>query len=188
MLLKFIKDAWLVLVAAVVFGLLVAAVHGLLIGRIKRNADDKLTGEMRLLLSDASDFQPMTADAEEPDYFIATNDNGQVVGYALRTNGSGFVDNIALLVTFSADLSEVRGIAVLASSESPGIGDKINGEDYCAQYIDKPADAGLFVTRGGTAETGANGEIMGITSATISSQAVTDIVNQATARIQELVQ
>ena len=94
MLVKFLKDTWLVLVAAIVFGLLVAAVHGLLIGRIKRNSDDKLTGEMRLLLNDAAEFQPMPADAEEPDYFIATNDDGQIVGYALRTSGSGFADNI----------------------------------------------------------------------------------------------
>lgn len=165
-----------------------AAINGLLIGRINRNAEDKLRNEMQLLLSEAADFQAMPADVEKPDYYVAVDDNGQTVGYALRISGSGFADKIGLLVAFSADLNTIRGVAVLSSSETPGFGDKINNPDWREQYTGKPANESLFVTRGGTGQTGAEGEIMGITGATISSQAVTDIVNQACADIRELVE
>ena len=38
MLINFIKQSWLVIVAALVFGLLVAGVHGQLKGKIEQNA------------------------------------------------------------------------------------------------------------------------------------------------------
>ena len=49
MIIKFVKDSWLVLLAALVFGLGVSGIHGQLKPRIERNAREKIARELRQL-------------------------------------------------------------------------------------------------------------------------------------------
>lgn len=196
MLVSFLKQSWLVMVSALVFGLLVAGVHGALEGRIAEQNRSKLERKMKALLDDASSFGPVQneqaqAGAPAALYYVAKDEAGTVVGYAIAASGGGFADKIELLVALDSDLTKLRGIAVLASNETPGFGDKIkdpskNGHtSFKDQFIGCPVNAKLVVIKTGDIDI-ADEQIVSITGATISSEAVTKIVNEAVKRMKEL--
>lgn len=181
MLTRFIKQSWLVLVSALVFGLLVAAVHGTLDERIKRNAREKLERALRTLLTEAATFSPVTAevaDGRKVGYYVGEDPAAAVAGYALEVAGSGFADEIRLLVAFDVQQQNYLGIAVLKSNETPGFGAKIKEEQFKGQFRNCPAEQRLLVIKTGDRSI-ADERIVAITGATISSEAVVKIVNDA---------
>ena len=191
MLSNFLKQSWLVMLASLVFGLLVAGVHGRLKPLIDENAVKKRETQMRLLLPQADEFPEAKATYQNAEgnevtryYYRALSSSGELVGYALQVSGGGFADKVTLLVALDADMATLRGIAVLKSNETPGFGDKIKTDDFRARFRGVPADGGLIVVKGGTVGSGDEHEIMGITGATISSDAVKDIVNRGAAEMR----
>lgn len=191
MLISFIKQSWLVMVAALVFGLLVAAVNGALEERIAYNANAKLYSKMEKLLSQAESFEEVVeGEEQEPLYWVAKDPAGQIVGYAITVSGGGFADRIGLLVACNAEITELRGIAVLSSNETPGFGDKIKHDStaerisFKGQFRGCPLDARLVLIKTGDPSIPDN-EIVAISGATISSDAVLSIVNGAVAAMRE---
>jgi H+/Na+-translocating ferredoxin:NAD+ oxidoreductase subunit G len=191
-LLKFIKQSWLVLVAAVVFGALVAGIHGLLIDRINANVSEKFNRQLRFLLADATTFEHVPAD--EPTqlpYDIGFDDSHTIVGYVIAVDGGGFADTIRLAVGYNADLTALKGIAVLSSNETPGFGDKIKDDNtdsklsFKGQFAGCPVLTPLTVVKSGDPAI-ADENIVAISGATISSDAVVSIVNTATTHMKQL--
>ena len=156
MLVSFVKQSWLVMVAALVFGLLVAGVYGALEETIEKQRRLKLERKMAALLSDASVFQAVADSQGNPEaYYKAKDPCDAVVGYAVVVSGGGFADKIELLVAFDSDLVKLKGIAVMASSETPGFGDKIKHASkggktsFKDQFIGCPISAKLAVIKTG---------------------------------------
>jgi electron transport complex protein RnfG len=187
-LIKFFKETWLVLAASLVFGLLVAGVHGQLKGPIEQNAKNKLAREMRLLLGEGSSFEPVVDDKGQELYYKGIKD-GQVTGYAFKAVGGGFADKIELLVAVDADWKNLLGIAVLKTNETPGFGDKMKEPQFKGQFNNCPAadkQNKLTVLKTGD-RSKVDREIVAITGATITSEAVTKIVNNAVIAMREQV-
>ena len=193
-----------------VFGLLVAGVDGQLRERIDRNAREKLEREMRLLLGADCVFEERAVNdkrgkrviytitdeaGKEVTYHIAytvaggaAGEQGEprgktVVGYAIEAIGGGFADKIRLLVAVDAKVDKVLGIGVLKSSETPGFGDKIVNDEFKEQFGDCPVVKFLVVKTGDRSKKDA--EIVAITGATVSSDAVAKIVNGAVKSLKE---
>ena len=183
MIKRFLEQSWLVMVSALAFGLLVAGVNATLAPRIEANAREKKTAAIKELLPEALQLETKTTDGVE--YTIGTA-NGQVVGYAITAEGGGFADVIRLVVAVGPKVEEIRGIAVLASNETPGFGDTIVTDWFRDQYIGAPAGS-LEVIKTGDASV-KDAQIVAITGATISSDAVTRIVNEAVATLRRVVQ
>lgn len=171
------------MLAALVFGLLVSGLYGQLEPKIKEQARLKLEREMKSLMTAATVFEPVP-DAEQPQYFIGKDAEGTIVGYAIQMEGGGFADKIKLLVAVDEPLENLLGIGILKTNETPGFGDKIKGGEFKDQFIDIPTDK-LKVSKDG--ERSLKDEfIIAITGATISSDAVTKIVNNAVNQLKEL--
>jgi len=193
-----LKQSWLVMLAALLFGLLVSGLYGTLKPRIERNAQEKLNREMRKLLGVDCVFELSTGtytDEEgqelSQDYYIAKDPCDTIVGYAIVQEGSGFADKIKLLVTFDRDLTKLFGYAVLKTNETPGFGDKIKdpnkpGEvSFKNQFINCPINKKLKSMKDNPQNRSILDEkIIAITGATISSDYVTKIVNEAIARMR----
>jgi len=65
------------------------------------------------------------AGLEIPDYFVARNETGAAVGYALVCYGKGFSSVLEIMV--GVDLNGViTGTSVLKQGETPGLGERIN--------------------------------------------------------------
>jgi electron transport complex protein RnfG len=178
----YITSAWLVILLALLYGAALAGVEITLKDRIAQNKIDKIFNQLPTLV-------PGTV-AEKTERYLLTETNGGMtkettfyklfdadgnhLGWAAQGAGIGFADKIELLVGFNADQSEITGMFVLSQKETPGLGDYITGEEFRSEFIGVPADGSLVVVK---PEPTQPQEIHAITGATISSVAVTDIVN-----------
>jgi H+/Na+-translocating ferredoxin:NAD+ oxidoreductase subunit G len=194
MVVKFLKQSWLVMVAALTFGLLVAAVDGQLKDRIKQNAIEKRNRELHSLFQEYGEecqFAEQTGknkQGEAVTYFTATDADGQIVGYAMEHVGGGFADKIILLVAVDANLEKIKGYSVMKSNETPGFGDKIIG-DFQKEFVNCSAEKLKVETEGkGFKKYDTEDDvIVAITGATVSSEAVTKIVNEAIVILRQII-
>jgi electron transport complex protein RnfG len=90
-----------------------------------------------------------------------------LVGYAVLTTAPGYSSDIELLVGVAKD-GTVTGVSVLRQQETPGLGAKVVEEAFIGQFRGRTLQE-LELTKYG-------GRIDAITSATISSTAVTSAV------------
>lgn len=106
---------------------------------------------------------------------------------------SGYSKNgIDLLVALNAD-GTVKGISVISLSETPGLGSKVNDEEFLGQFIGVSAakiaggNGGGFYKGEQKSDENANATaIDGVTSATYSSKGVIEAVNIATSVFNEI--
>lgn len=108
-------------------------------------------------------------------------DDGVLVGYAVPAAGPGFADVIEVLYGFDARARTVVGMEVLASRETPGLGDKIDADaDFHASLKALQVEPRIVGQKRGK-PTKPN-EVDIISGATISSEAVVKLLNKSTQR------
>ncbi len=116
--------------------------------------------------------------AGEEAIFAGYDGGGGLVGYAIPGAGPGFADTIRLLYGYLPGPRRVVGMEVLASKETPGIGDKIFKDlDFVANFKDLAVDPEVLAVKKGRKNS--PNQIDAISGATISSKAVVRIINQA---------
>lgn len=101
--------------------------------------------------------------------------DGQVVGYTIKTNPSGYGGPIEVMIGITAQ-GIISGVSVGNHTETPGLGAKAAEDAFKSQYNGKKAQGQLQVIKSGTPK---ENEIMAISGATITSKAVTSGVNAA---------
>ena len=119
--------------------------------------------------------------------YVGYDESGTLVGVALEAVGQGFQDVIRLLYGYAPDRQIVIGMEVLESRETPGLGDKVMKDaNFLANFaaLDVALNAAgtglknpLVAVKFGHKEH--PWEVDGITGATISSQAVADIIRNS---------
>ncbi len=190
----FIQQSWLLIFASFCFGLLIAIANAAWSPRIQQNRIDKLNHLMRPLLSDAADFE-LLAELEvktikgKPllsNLYKADSQSGQCVGYCFSASGPGFADKIELVVAVDRDFKTIAGFDCLASNETPGFGDRIKLPGWRAQFAGAPVKTLQLVKTGDPKEI--DSEIIAITGATVSSQAVVNIINNLLPQIKKQMQ
>jgi len=190
----FMQQSWLLIISAFFFGLLLAAAEAGLGPRIRRNEDEKLYREMTSLISDANhfDLDPNVAGLEIPgkkgkplttDVYRALDAQGKTLGFAFIAIGPGFADKIKIVIAVDETFSKFFGFKVLASNETPGFGDKIKGDFYGKQYQGAPMGRLELVKVGDDAVIDA--QIVAISGATVSSEAVLGIFNRFARNVRD---
>jgi electron transport complex protein RnfG len=191
----FFQESWLLLASSFCFGLLIAMTNAALSGRIEQNKAAKLNDLTKTLLPGAETFQPVEADIqvklpdganEKARVFEVSSGAGERLGWSFNAHGTGFAGPIELVLAVDKDLQKIMGLAVLASSETPGFGDQIKSDYYRKQYAGAPAEQ-LTLAKTGDPSI-ADPQIVAITGATVSSQAVVDIVNTFLTQIKSQMQ
>lgn len=119
-----------------------------------------------------SDALEITADGKTYTYYEATNSDGTVTGYVIAITTKSYGGDLACMVGISAD-EKITGVEITEINDTAGLGMKAQNEDFLKQYFGK--SAGIKVNKNTSSDT----EIKAITGATITSQAVTDAVNEA---------
>jgi electron transport complex protein RnfG len=118
-----------------------------------------------------------TRGADEPEVYGGYGEDGEFLGYAIPTEGAGYQDTIQLIYGFVPDRSRVVGMQVLESRETPGLGDRIyKDQGFVGAFRDLAVEPRIELVKEAAT---ADNEVAGITGATISSQAVVRIINQA---------
>ena len=105
-------------------------------------------------------------------YYIYKED-GVVSGYAFPYVGKGLWGSISGYIAVSGDFNTILGVDFIAHSETPGLGGRIDEEWFKAQFRGVPVEETeslIFLPADG-------GNIDSISGATLTSQAVRNILN-----------
>ncbi|MFC1780859.1 FMN-binding protein [Planctomycetota bacterium] len=188
----FIKQSWLVILTALLTGLALGAINTTLAPRIEQNKADRLNSKIKELLIEAKNFEILSEQAEinigkgkktQSTIYKALSADGKCLGWAFNAEGSGFVDKIELIISTDHNFARLVGFGVLASNETPYMGDQIKLDYYRNQFKGAPA------TELKLSKTGDNNliddQIIAISGATVSSQAVVDIINNYIQQISQ---
>ena len=190
----FIQQSWLLIISSFCFGLLIAIANAAWSPRIEQNKIDKLNCLMGGLLAKAESFE-LTAELEiesargkkiKSNIYKALSDAGRCVGWAFNTSGPGFADQIELVIAVDKDFQKIAGFDCLASNETPGFGDRIKLPYYRSQFVAAPAGKLTLVKTGDTEKI--DSEIVVISGATVSSEAVVKIINNSLLQIKDQMQ
>ena len=190
----FIQQSWLLIVASFLFGLLIAVTNAKLSPRIVQNKINKRNRLVRVLLREAKDFvldteieiESIRGKKEKIEVYRAMSEADECVGWSFNAAGSGFADKIELVVAVDKDFEKLAGFDVLASNETPGFGDQIKYDYYRDQFKGAPAEKLKLIASGDPKKIDA--EIVAISGATVSSEAVVEIINNFLIQIKEQMQ
>jgi len=168
----------LMLICAVSAGSL-SYVYGVTSKIIDERKAQEVARAMAVVLPSAQDFERLSAeelaDVKADARFAGIEEayrgstDGEVRGVVAKVLSSGYGGKIALLVGVNSDLA-IEGLQVLSHSETPGLGGEITKPAFQSQFAGKGSSGALAVNKDG-------GEIVAISSATISSRAVVAGVN-----------
>lgn len=191
----FFQQSWLLIVVSFCFGLLIAVANGAWEDRIRQNEEDKFNDLARGMLTTAASFETAVKEAElesvkgkkiKTEIKKAVSADGKCVGWAFSCEGSGFADKIRLVLTVDADFRKLAGFGVLSSNETPGFGDQIKNPYYQNQFAGAPAGE-LVLAKMGNAQV-IDSEIVAISGATVSSEAVVKIINHYVKQVEKELQ
>ena len=172
MKMDYLRQAWLVIVLSAGFGAALAGVQTSLQERIAANKLAETKTQIPVLVEGAETGKAeMIADRT---VYRALAGEKQV-GWVIPAGGQGFADRIEVLVGLDKELARITGLYVLDQKETPGLGNKIIDESWRAQFVGKPTAPPLVVVKSGASKPN---DIDAVTGATISSEAVCDIVNR----------
>ena len=109
-------------------------------------------------------------------YYKALDASGNVIGYAVRTSAKGYGGDVVVMTGFDAQGKILKVQIVAADDETPGLGANIRKDSFLDLFNGKSGELKLVTL---SQSTGADNEINAVTSATYSSVAVVEAVNEA---------
>lgn len=141
----------------------------------------------RAVLADAAEFEQINIEGlgqgeyESVQNIFVGKADGDVVGYCVGVAPNGYGGAIEMIVGIDKQL-KVTGMNIVNFSETPGLGAKAAEEAFKDQYKGKGGSEPLNVIKNGTPK---ENEIVAISGATVTTNAVTDGVNTAIQFVQE---
>ncbi len=166
-----LKPVVVLTVICIVVSALLAVTNGVTAPIIERARQEAAIATRKALLPDATGFTELSTTVEDVES-VHVDDGG--TGYVIVVTAAGYHGELPVTVALSMD-GELIGIKVDSSGETAGVGSKVGGEDFLAQYIGLDEAA---------AADGAGIDLL--SGATISSNAVTDGVRSAFAAYNEV--
>jgi electron transport complex protein RnfG len=168
-------------VIGLVSGASLAAMHLATRDRIARNVAAELESKVVTLFPGARVETRKLPD--ESALYEATDEKGKLAGYAFLAVGMGYQGEVKLVVAVTPDLKEMVGLAVMPTSETPGLGQRVEGAEFREQFTGLDVSAQVQLVKGG--RSGKN-QVSAITGATVSSTAVVETLNKRMAEIRKL--
>ncbi len=174
-------------IAGLLSGVIIIAIYLVTFETIKENKARELRESVFRVIPDVTKMQKLLLKegklvvsyeeekGEEPIY-AGYDESGKFMGYAIPSDGPGFADTISVLYGYRPADRKVIGMWILASRETPGLGDKIYKDaKFVADFDDLAIEPPIVATKKGKKKPN---EIDAITGATISSVAVVRIINK----------
>ena len=189
----FIQQSWLLIIASFFFGLLIAVANASWEEKIEYNLKVyKFNKSAFAIFPEADNFE-VTVDGVEvksdtgkkltTSVRKAVAADGTCIGWAFVCIGNGYGGELQIILAVDAGFEKIKGYGVLLSNETESIGGKIKLPDFKNQFIGAPA-AKFNLVKSGNREV-IDSEIIAISSATISSQAVVDAFNMFIPQVKE---
>ncbi len=100
---------------------------------LRKNAIVELFG------SDTVTYSSIPCDHTDVNDVFSVADDGVECGYCVSVSPSGFGGKMSIMVALDLD-GAVLGVRIISHSETPGLGDRIAGEDFLSQFKGKGGD------------------------------------------------
>nr|AIB09468.1 electron transport complex protein RnfG [Halobacteroides sp. TB21] len=139
---------------------------------IEQHAQEKKENAILTVLPGAEDYEEVTKG--DLTLYKGTDSSGNLVGYAMENSEQGFQSVLKLMIGLDIEQKKVLKVKILNQAETPGLGARISEEEFKAQFNDKSFDDAFK----------AKEDIDAISGATISSQAMSDGIEDAIKKIQ----
>jgi Na+-translocating ferredoxin:NAD+ oxidoreductase subunit G len=146
--------------------------------KITDNAKDKTRRALKSLAPEAENFEEDTIDGIV--IYKLIDKNKKLIGYGFIAAGQGYQGTIEMMAVVDANFDKLQGIEIIKSLETPGLGSKINDSSFRGQFNDLSAATPIECVK---EEIMKKNQIKAVTGATVSSRAVTNILN---ARLKEI--
>lgn len=183
--------------AGAIAGALIATVYQLTLPRIERHKSEVERAAVLEVLKAPASFDtlylvngvlvktlPAATEAKGHEkVYLGRDASGKRVGFAISGTENGFQDPITVMFGYDAASRTVIAMKVISNKETPGLGDKIVKDTMFVREFAGAASSLAGVKRG---KGKTPNDIEMITGATISSRAVIQIINNAIARWQPL--
>lgn len=171
-----VKPASILMVITVVAGMCLGLISEVTKGPIAAQTKKTQDEAMAAVLPSADEFKldeaaPLSGTVKG---INVAYKGGEICGYVINVQPSGFGGGIDTMVGINTE-GVVEGVKILSLSETPGLGAIATEPEFYNQYAGK-SSMPLTVIKSGTP---GDSEIQAITSATITSAAITDGVNEA---------
>ena len=149
--------------------------------RIEENKKAEIRRAIFEVLPEAKDYSTITK--EDRLIYQGLDSSGNLVGYVFIGEGAGYQGVIEIMIGMDPGLNQTRGIQILESVETPGLGAKITSESFGEQFKTLMVLPLIKLIKEKKVEE--DNQLQAITGATISSQAVVDILNLTIEEVRE---
>lgn len=166
------------LIISAVVALLLAFTNSVTKDKILENTIKEQNAAKQEVLEEAFDFLEIEFSDKTGivrSVYQGVNQNGEFVGWCVNVTPSGYGGELDIMVGINPDKT-VSGMKVVSHSETAGLGAKASEPDFSSQFAGKATDKPLEVIKSGTP---LDNEIVAISGATITSNAVKTGVNAA---------
>ncbi|MDD5440672.1 MAG: FMN-binding protein, partial [Candidatus Omnitrophica bacterium] len=106
---------------------------GITFARIEQNGIDAINDAIRVLAPQAVRNEEFSVSGLAVYRLFDAGDNN--FGYAFIAQGQGYAGTIKMMVLTDMAISEINGMAVLESVETPGLGAKIKENSFRGQFV-----------------------------------------------------
>ncbi len=168
------------LVISVVVALLLAFTNSVTNDKIAENSRAEQNAAKKEVMKEADEFIDLNYSKGNVGAVYQAKSGGKECGWCVSVAPNGYGGEFDLMVGISPDF-KVTGIKVVSNSETAGLGAKCTEESFSGQFAEKTTP--VKVIKNGEPS---DNEIVAITGATITSQAVADGVNEAVGAIKEI--
>jgi len=146
---------------------------------IEINKEKELKEALNKVLPEAADYK----EVEKDRLYEGKDRRGRVIGYVFIAEGTGYQGKIRIIAGIDVKLEKLKGIEVLESVETPGLGAEIVEEPFKRQFRGLSVLPKIAFTKDKVTK---KNEIQAITGATISTRSVVEILNEEIERIREV--
>jgi len=170
-----IKPALSLFIIAAISTVLLSLVRDFTLTPIENQRRKTLENAMKAVLNEASIFEEFPIEKTGSIVRVYEGKNGtESIGYVIELSPAGYSGAVEMMVGISKAKNEITGMRVLRHSETPGLGALAVKESFYSKFEGRKL-VPLNVVRALPEEN----DIEAITSATITSRAVTNAVNEA---------
>lgn len=175
-----IKIIAVLTIVCVLCAFLLAFVNNAARAKIELNSRTKIEDAIGKLAPSFKKIEKIKL-AEEVIYKLFDDKNSSI-GYAFLAKGDGYQGTIKILAVIDPQIDKLEGIEIIESVETPGLGARIKEDFFKNQFKSLKVSSPIECVK---EEIAKSNQIKAISSATISSRALVNILNKKIKELQE---
>lgn len=173
---ELVMPAIALFIICLISAFLLAGTNELTSDRIEQNIQEQKIASRKIVFANAAAFKnesTVEVNGKNVEYTIAMDGAGHEIGYVFTSQAKGYGGTVSVMTAVDKDGKVIKSVVLAMDDETPGLGQNAGKNDFLEQF---EGNEGLFswVKAGGQGN-----EITGVTSATFTSKAVIECVNDA---------